>query len=204
MSLLRLRKFSFATFQPLAEIAIWAILVLVPTVQISINHVRLDNWPIANGGAPLRFSRSLGISLIVVSEQQFLTIVNLNLPGTLIGAPISVPAISYIRHHSVAFPVETWVVVTLPFFCIPAWWLVGRSLDAVLSRTRPRLAFRVIGLILCCVCIAIAIGIETSPPEDKLDLRPFMPGAIFWAVAFSLLPLTWLLPRPRTEVREHI
>lgn len=73
-------------------------------------------------------------------------------------------------------------------------------MDAALTRKRLHWAFRAIGSIFCCACIAVVIGILTSPPTDKSDLLPFMPGAIFWAVAFGLFPLNWLLSRSRINV----
>jgi hypothetical protein len=41
------------------------------------------------------------------------------------------------------------------------------------------------------------VGILTSPPGDKHDLLPFLPGAILWAAAFFLYPVNWLLMRNR-------
>jgi hypothetical protein len=67
-------------------------------------------------------------------------------------------------------------------------------------RKRLHWGLSAVGLIFCCACIALAIGISTSPPADSRDLLPFMPGAIFWAVAFGLFPLNWLITaRSRTQ-----
>jgi hypothetical protein len=189
---LRLKKFSFTAFLPLVEPAIWSVLILLPAFQGLMMYSRFDGL-IAPSGGSVR-SKVFEVSLTLACERRFTTILNLNLPGALLGAPISLPAISYFRTHPGFFSAKTWHALTLPFFCLPAWWLVGRGLDAILSRTRIPLAYRILGLILSCACIAFAIAIVTSGPEDKPDLLPIMPGAVFWAVAFSVLPLTWLLP----------
>jgi hypothetical protein len=198
---LKPKKFSLATLLPLAELFVWFTLILVPAVQTSIAFVRQSRSS-SNENAPFPFSRSLGYSLGFAFEEQFPTIVNLNLPGVLIGLPISVPVLQHLRAHPAMLTTRSWAVVTLPFFCLPAWWFVGRGLDAVLVWTRPRLGFRIIGSILCCACIAFAIAIAKSPPNDRSDLLPFMPGAILWAVAFGVFPFSWLLPRERAETQE--
>jgi hypothetical protein len=48
-------------------------------------------------------------------------------------------------------------------------------------------------------CIALVIGILTSPPADKPDLLGFLPGAFFWTIAFGVLPLNWLFRRRPVE-----
>jgi hypothetical protein len=137
----------------------------------------------------------LEFSLATVCERRFHTIVNLNLPGALIGAPVTAPVASHFRRNPSAFSVQTWHTVTIPFFCLPAWWFAGLGMEGALTRKRLHWALRSVGLTLSCACIALVICILTSPPADIEDLLPFMPGAIFWAVAFGLFPLNWLLQR---------
>jgi hypothetical protein len=74
-------------------------------------------------------------------------------------------------------------------------------MEGALTRKRLHWALRSVGLIFCGGCVALVIGIFTSPPADRSDLLPFMPGAIFWAVAFGVFPLNWILAaRPRTDI----
>lgn len=139
----------------------------------------------------------LEFSLARVCDRQFHTIVNLNLPGALVGAPLSVPAVSYLRRHPSMFSTEAWNVVTLPFFCMPIWWFIGVGLERSLGRQRLHWTLRTIGSICFCACMAFLIGILTSSAGDRKDLFPFLPGAILWAVAFGLFPANWLLARDR-------
>jgi hypothetical protein len=191
----KLQKISCAALLPLAELSLWCALVLLPTLFV---YGQLYLFQ-ARGNASIG-SGQFEFSLATVCERRFYTIVNLNLPGVLVGAPLSVPAASYLRSHPRVFSMRTWHTVTMPFFCIPAWWFLGLGMDAALTRKRLHWGLHAIGSILCCVCIAVLIGILTSPPADKTDLLQFMSGAIFWAVAFSLFPLNWLLQRFRTTV----
>ena len=195
LSSVKLQRISCAALLPLAELSFWVALVVCPALFMFGRLYALS----VQGNAPIR-SGLFEFSLEIVSEQRFHAIVNLNLPGALIGAPLSVPAASYFRSRPGAFSMQAWHTVTLPFFCMPAWSLVGLGLDAVLKRKRLHCGFRAIGSILCAACIVLVIGILTSPPADKSDLLPFMPGAIFWAVAFGLFPMNWLLRRSGTSV----
>lgn len=186
---------SCAALLPLAELSVWFALVLCPTLFM---YGRL--YAVGIRGNAAISSEQLEFLLSIVSERRFHTIVNLNLPGALIGAPLSVLAASYFRSHPRAFSIQAWHTVTMPLFGVPAWSLVGLGLDALLKRKRLHWGFRAIGSILCAACILLVIGILTSPPTDKSDLLPFMPGAIFWAVAFGLFPVNWLSRRSRTNV----
>lgn len=200
------QRISCAFLLPVAELALWSVLVLIPTLVIYgrlYSFQKHENASTRSGQfeSILPRDRWLEFSLATVCERRFHTIVNLNLPGALIGAPLSVPAASYLRTHPSGFSVQTWHTVTMPFFCLPAWWFVGLGMEGALTRTRLHWALRSVGLIFCCACVAVVIGILTSPPADRRELVPFMPGAIFWAVAFGSFPLNWILTaRPRTNI----
>lgn len=200
------QRISCAVLLPIAELALWSVLVLIPTLLMYGRFYSLQKHENASARSGqfetiLPRDRWLEFSLATVCERQFHTIANLNLPGALIGAPLSVPAASYFRTHPSWFSVQTWHTVTVPFFCLPAWWFVGVGMEGTLTRKRLHWALRLVGLVFCGACVALVIGILTSPPADRSDLLPFMPGAIFWAVAFGLLPLNWLLTlRPRTNI----
>ena len=184
----------------------WSALVLVPTLS---TYARI-NVTQRNGSANIRSGqfeqmlprdRWLSFSLASVCERRFPLVTNLNLPGMIVGAPLTVPAVSFLRQHPLALSAQTWHTVTIPFFCLPAWWFVGRGLDGLITRRSLHWPMLAIGSILSCGCIALVIGILTSPPADKQDLIGFLPGGIFWATAFAVLPLNWLVRRHPVEIR---
>ena len=203
---MRAQRISCAFLLPIAELALWSALVLVPTLLMYGRFYSLqkhENASTESGRFELILPRDrwLGFSLATVCERRFHTIVNLNLPGALIGAPLSVPAALYFRTHAAGLSIRTWHTVTLPFFCLPAWWFVGLGMGGALKRKRLHWALSAVGSIFCCACVALVIGILTSPPADRRDLLSFMPGAIFWAAAFGLFPLNWILTaRSRTNI----
>jgi hypothetical protein len=190
-------RISCAFLLPIAELAIWSVLVLIPALLTYSAFYSIQN----HRNAATRSGQFdlaprdlwLELSLMPVCERQFHAIANLNLPGALIGAPLSTFATSYFRTHTSGFSIHTWHSVTMPFFCLPAWWFVGLGVDGTLARKRLHWALRLVGLIFCLACLALVIGILTSPPADREDLLPFMPGAIFWAISFGLFPLNWIL-----------
>jgi hypothetical protein len=184
---LKLSKVSYAFWLPAAELAIWSSLVgspmLLTYVKVSVIERKVvlsDPW--------------LMYSLSSVCEQRRPIIVNLNLPGVLIGTPILVPTVSFLQERSVAYSFRALQTVTIPFFCLPAWWFVGWSLDSHLAGKRKHWARLVILSILSagCIagCIAIIVGILTSP-ADKQVLE-VLPGAILWAIIFGAVPAMWL------------
>jgi hypothetical protein len=205
------QRISWSFVLPFAELALWSALVVIPTLLMYGEFYSLhrhENTSTSSAQFDLIVSRGgwLEFSLATVCERRFHTIVNLNLPGALIGAPLTAPVASYFRRNPSAFSVQTWHAVTIPFFCLPAWWFVGLGMEGVLTRKRLNWALRSVGSTLCCACIALAIGILTSPPADSADLLPFIPGAIFWAVAFGLFPVNWLVtarPRNNPDVQKN-
>jgi len=185
---------------PLLELLVWSTLVPIPTLLLCGRIYLLQRHANASR-EPRRFetvvprNRWLEFSLQVVGEQNFDSVMDLNLPGVLIWGPMSVPANSYLEKHAAAISPRVLQVVTLPFCCLPAWWFVGVGVEGLLARKRLHLAMRLIGSVLCSACIAFAVGILFAPPGDRGDMLPFIPGAVLWTGAFGLFPLGWWLRR---------
>jgi len=139
--------------------------------------------------------RWLAFSVARVCEQRFHTIANLNLPGIIVGAPFSLPAVAFLRRHPTMLSPKSWHTVTVAFFGLPAWWFVGLGVERLLTRRRMPWSALAFGSALCLACIAFAIGIVTSAPIDKVDLLPFLPGALLWTIAFGLFPFLWMLQK---------
>lgn len=136
--------------------------------------------------------------LQTVCERQFPITVAFNMPGVLIGSPVSVPVVLWFRSHPTALvTLKTWHTLSIPFFCLPAWWFVGNSLDRLREAKRLHPSAVLLSSLLFIGCIALAIGISTSPPLDKQDLLPFFWGASIWAVIFGMLPLAWAYQKRR-------
>jgi hypothetical protein len=187
---------SFAAFLPIAELGVWSAAVLVPSLLTYARLIVAAKGDSGHFGITLPHNVLL-FSLTLVCEQRFLFITCLNLPGMLIGAPVTIPVIAHLRDQPVVFSTvispQTWNTLTSPFFCIPAWWFVGKNLDTLAARRRVSKVILAIGSILCCACVAFSIGTLSAPPTDINDLIGFLPGSIFWTIAFATVPLGWLL-----------
>src|SRR5262249_38149450 len=121
------------------------------------------------------------------SDWRFNLVIDLNLPGVVLGAPITTALAS---SGSARF----WNTLTVPYFCLPVWWFVGRSLDRLIAKTPLHWVTLVSMSILSCACLAFTVGILTSPAADRIDLLNILPGAIFWTIAFGFVPLARWLP----------
>lgn len=198
----RPREVSCGVLLPIAELAVWSAVVLIPMLFMYARPgavLEYRNATIHSRQWMLPRDRRLMFPLAAIGERRFHLITDLNLPGLIVGAPLSVPVVSFLRRHPAALSTRAWHTITVPFFCLPAWWFVGIGLDGLLARRRLHWAPLVMGSILSCACVAFVAGILTSPPADRPDLLGLLPGAIFWTFAFGVLPLNWLVPKRCVE-----
>jgi hypothetical protein len=99
---LKIRRISFAVLLPIAELALWSAMVLLPTVRAYARFSAVQKYGSVNiraGEFELMVPRDrwLTIALADISEQRFHLVAGLNLPGAFIGEPLTVPAVSFLR-----------------------------------------------------------------------------------------------------------
>jgi hypothetical protein len=128
------------------------------------------------------------------------TILNINLPGALIESPLTVPVIAALRQRGVPFGIEIWYTLTVPFFCLPIWWFIGRGLDRLLAGERLHTFSIAFGSACFIGCTGLLIALLSASPADRTDLFTYVPGLILWTIAFAIFPVGWLL-RTRRWVR---
>ena len=137
------RKLSFAFLLPAVELLVWSKLVVEPALLMFIRfHFadRFGNAEINSQQFQIIVPRSnwLAFSFETACRQNFHTIMNINLPGALIGAPLTAFVLPVLRKHAVPFAPQLWNTLSLPFFCLPVWWFIGRVLDQLIAGARPR------------------------------------------------------------------
>jgi predicted membrane protein len=109
---------------------------------------------------------------LALCERQFQAITNLNLPGAIIGAPLTAPAIAFLGKQGEPFGMEICHTLTLPFFCVPVWWLIGRNLDRFLTAR----GFDCGSWIDSLSCLrGTFIALLTASPLDRRDLLIYLP-----------------------------
>ena len=128
--------------------------------------------------------------------------VALNIPAIAIDGLISLPTSWPMDWHPQALSFQAWRVVSYPFYCLPAWWFVGLSLDGFVSRRRLNWSSIVIGAILSALCSTAVIGMwfGISEKERGGEIWPIL-GFALWALLFAVLPLAGWRQRRRNAAR---
>ena len=120
------------------------------------------------------------------------TIAALNIPGTPIETLISLPTSWPHLWHPEGLTFPAWRTLTLPFFCLPAWWFVGRGLDALVRRRSLHWIAYLAGAILCLLCLTALVGFQFGlSASERQDMGWVILGFAFWSLAFGVLPCAW-------------
>jgi hypothetical protein len=197
---LKSRKLSFAVLLPVADLIVWLVIVLAPALLFYRRlHLLGRSGAVEMGFGEIQVTlppnKWLAFSFETICMRRFHTVANINLPGALFGSPLTIPVIAALRHSGVPFGIQIWYTVTLPFFCLPIWWFVGRGLDRLLAGERSSASAVVFGSACFIGCTASLIALLTASPTDRTDLFPYVPGLILWTLASGVFPVGWLLGR---------
>ena len=131
-----------------------------------------------------------------ICERRFREIVNIDLPGVIVGAPLTIPALRSLHQNAVPWGIHLWHVLTLPFFSLPVWWWIGRTYDRFRARKRFPAWQAVLASFLGAICIAAGIALMVpAPAADKSELMPFLPGVVLWSGLFLTIPTIWVLQK---------
>jgi hypothetical protein len=124
----------------------------------------------------------------------------LNLPGLIVEAATSLPTAWPESWHPSFIELFAWRALSYPIYALPAWWLAGASIDALLRRRRVHLAAAVPTALLSAFCLVAAIMIPlTATSGDRSD-RWMIVGFPLWAILFGLTPLSWWMQRRRDRL----
>lgn len=189
----------FAVLLPIAELVLW--IVLVPTqgliAWLNLRHA-------ARGARAVQMS--FGEFTVVIPRDQFLRfafgsatrnespfITALNVPGMFAEFPLSA-ALSWPEvWRPRSLTPDLWRCISLPVFCLPAWWFAGRGLDSLLGWRRPRWWTLLIGTLLSVGFLVLLFGLWYGGSRaDLIDGYWLLWGMGFWALALSLFPVVWI------------
>lgn len=92
------------------------------------------------------------------------------------------------------FMKETWRGISWPFVGVFFWWIIGRSVEALISIRKgtsvPRvtLAETIFAALMIVAGIGTLVGIITSTPDDRQDLQfvGLMVGGMLWGILASI------------------
>ena len=181
-------KIRFAWALPLGELVLCAILLW--PLRLWILHelgIHVPLW--------LERVMSLRYGLFPTSPSfSFDATAALNLPGGEIQLPYIILSADKMEWEPLAMDFHVWRAITLPFLCLPFWWMAGRAIDALIAIPKRKLTPRIgwvetiIGFLLMATCalgfVALLFGVSIDD-RDSVMIR-FVAGCGLWALLGSL------------------
>ncbi len=199
---MRITRLSFSVLLPIAEIAIWMILLSVQTSLICYRfhqaaqgaqavriHTEHFEWTVPR-------NKWFSSALTAVASRHSETIMAANLPALFVEVLVSLPTSWPSVWNPAGLLLPIWRSLTFPIYCLPAWWFVGRGVDGLLGRRRLLRAMLLTGSLFFLLCLVFLFGFFFgASPSERADMSWLLPGVGLWTVAFGLFPLTWVRQR---------
>jgi len=87
---------------------------------------------------------------------------------------------------------DTWRAIAFPFFCLPAWWLVGLGVDVLLKQRRLHWFTFLTGTLLFILFGVLFFGLRfVLTDSERGEITYPLWGIGLWAVLFAILPIAW-------------
>jgi hypothetical protein len=181
------RRFKFSLLLPLGQLLLCAALLWPVRVMI----FREFHIPIPHIIGQAMFPDYVPWE----TQQKLLTSVTaLNIPAMVIQLPYVITSPTKREWMPAGMDSRIWRAVTLPWICLPFWWIAGRAIDALLviksGQSVPRIGWleTITGFVLMGAC-GIGFGglIFGLPPADRTpELTRFVAGCGLWALLGGL------------------
>jgi hypothetical protein len=189
----------FTMLLPGVALAVWAVIVAVPAVgtYVELRQVTRGgrNATVSAGRfhttiPPERFL-AFAVNAAVVTRSHAMTA--MNLPGALVEMPVGVA----MTHPSVWYPkdLDQWTgsLLAMPVLCLPAWWMVGLGVEALLGRRRLRWPLLLLGCVLWGMFVALLGGVVLGwTPQDPAAGGWVYAGLGLWIALFAVIPAAGL------------
>lgn len=193
---MRMISVPFTTLLPALALGVWALVVAVPAVgtYVELRQVTRGgkNATVSAGRfhttiPPERFL-AFAVNAAVVTRSHAITA--MNLPGALVEMPVGVA----MTHPSVWYPkdLDQWTgsLLAMPVLCLPAWWMVGLGVEALLGRRRLRWPLLLLGCVLCGMFVVLLAGVVLGwTPQDPAAGGWVYVGLGLWTALFAVIPM---------------
>ncbi|MBW4040230.1 MAG: hypothetical protein HIU91_15485 [Acidobacteria bacterium] len=140
------------------------------------------------------------VNYAVLTHSHVLTAVYM--PGAFLQMPVSLATTTPEAWYPRQLDEWTRRGVMLPLLSLPAWWLVGLAMEALLGRRRVRWPVVVLGCVLCVLFGTVLAGFLAGASESAGGGWVYA-GLVLWIVLFGLLPLAgvrqWHMSRARSS-----
>jgi hypothetical protein len=185
-------RVSFSVLLPLIELVVWVVLLAVPATLAFLNLERVAQ---GSGVAHIQagmFSASiprnqfLSFALESAAIKSSHIVDAANMPGFF--GELLWPA----SWHPAGVMIDTWRAITFPFFCLPAWWLVGLGVDVLLKWRRLHWGTFLTGTLLFILFGVLFLGFRFALTDsERGEVTYPLWGIGLWAFLFAILPIAW-------------
>jgi hypothetical protein len=188
---------------PTAALLLSSAFVLVPMVRMFFHAKAAARTPATYAMATERYEIVIPADHLlrfVFNEKAFQMqgpITCLNVPGQFLQVLVS-RAIT--QDTSNWYPATlgraVWRVISFPFFALPAWFFVGRGIDALFQKTRVNKLEMVVSLTLSILFLVLGIGLRFGLTDaeraDQDLLNSYIAGFVLWAILIGIPFSAWL------------
>jgi len=205
---------SFAILLPILVLLVWLVLVIVPTARFAL-HLR----QVANGSGTGTVFLQLGQFTVHVKRERFLTfsletvslsaqrpIIVLNAPASFVGGLVSLIVAQRGNWGPSGMMLGAWRTLMYPIFALPAWFFVGRAVDAFVRRSRLHVWNVWVGSVLALISAALAFGLRFGMTASERQVSEqsdwFAAGFALWTLLFATPLVAWLRSRGRLVRKE--
>jgi len=194
-------RFSFAWLVPLAAFTLSAVLVLIPFIR-GYSALRAMSADSAADGSieprivvPEGSLAAYALSISALREEPAVTA--LNAPAQWVHLLVCLAMDKGAQWRPAGISAGMWQVMSFPFYALPAWFFVGRGLDAFLKRTRLGPADAVASVLLSAlflfVSAALRFGFTATGRQPQASW--FMQGFGFWGILIAVPFAAWIWQR---------
>jgi hypothetical protein len=196
----RMRGWPFRVVLPLLAVVVWVGIVAVPASRLDLRLRQVTgNVRNANVGVgtfhttipPSRFG-VYAMNATVVTHSHVITAVNL--PGAMVEMPVSLATTQPEAWFPKRLDEPTWRVVATPAYGLPAWWVVGLGLEALVGRRRLRWPWMVLGVVLSGLMALTVCGFLFGWSVGSGSGWVYA-GLGLWTALFAVLPVAWVRQR---------
>ena len=198
---------SFAYLLPLLELLFGAATMLVPALLF---FFRLKQMAHGAGSVSL----SIRDIVMTIPSNRFLSVALdragwwaekpatiLNAPAKFVEVVVSLVVAHRANWHPASLLPSTWHSLIYPIYALPAWFYLGRGIDAGIGRCLVRQWNVVLSLFLALTFAVLfcgfRFGMSAAEREGQELLSWFIEGFALWAVLFATPFVAWMLRRKR-------
>lgn len=195
-------RFPYSILVPVMALVVWGIVILIPTLLLfdPLHHsspaAEPIRVPVGSFAVFMAQSHTLWWSFQMIASLRAPLVNGINLPGFVLNSLASLLLFGSARWHPAAMAPETLRVITTLILCLPAWWFVGRGVEAITGSRKVRWQTLVIGAVLCIFFLTLALGFTfgESPQEQAETTVPIW-SFFFWAAAFAIPTIAWCVQK---------